>query len=133
MVKLQTLKPRLAVVPLVRVSTITTDTQRMRGRRLQARNHRFLAEHPLCACCARQGRTTAAAEVDHKVPLHEGGQDVESNLQGLCIPCHKAKSAREASARAGGGGGQKSGAFGPETAQLPTQRKNSPSGVNQIG
>lgn len=36
-----------------------------------------------------------ALEVDHRVPLRRGGQDVDGNLQILCTPCHRAKSARE--------------------------------------
>lgn len=101
--KVQTLRPRLASIGLMRVGTITTATQRMTGRRLQKRNEAFKRAHPLCAHCAEQGRTTAVAEVDHVIPLHQGGLDVEGNLQGLCIPCHEAKSAREAAERGVGG------------------------------
>ena len=39
-------------------------------------------------------------ELDHVVPLVEGGGHEEANLQTLCVPCHKAKSAAEASRRA---------------------------------
>ena len=41
-----------------------------------------------------------AAQVDHIVPLAEGGTDTESNLQVLCACCHAIKSASEARARA---------------------------------
>lgn len=64
---------------------------RIRGRRLQTRRRRYLAEHPLCARCDAFGRTSEAVELDHVVPLAKGGTDDESNLQGLCVACHKAK------------------------------------------
>ncbi|MGF6877380.1 HNH endonuclease [Paraburkholderia sp. MM5477-R1] len=39
----------------------------------------------------KQGFVTAAAEVDHIVPLFRGGTDAPGNLQSLCVPCHEAK------------------------------------------
>lgn len=30
-------------------------------------------------------------EVDHVLALEDGGQDISSNLQALCVPCHKEK------------------------------------------
>jgi 5-methylcytosine-specific restriction protein A len=39
-------------------------------------------------------------ELDHRVPLIDGGTHDLSNLQTLCVPCHRDKSAREHSARA---------------------------------
>lgn len=68
---------------------------RIRGARGVAIRAAFLAKHPLCAECQRHGRVTAAEEVDHIKPLHSGGKDIESNKQGLCKECHKAKSAGE--------------------------------------
>ncbi len=68
---------------------------RLRGRRLQERNAQFLAENPLCAECTKQGRVSPAAEVDHMVPLFKGGADEYSNWQGLCVPCHKVKTAKD--------------------------------------
>ena len=41
-----------------------------------------------CGCWAK--------EVDHKIPLRDGGTDDPENLQVLCGDCHKAKSRREA-------------------------------------
>lgn len=38
---------------------------------------------------------------DHIVPLVDGGTFDIENLQTLCLACHKQKTAREASARAG--------------------------------
>jgi 5-methylcytosine-specific restriction endonuclease McrA len=39
-------------------------------------------------------------ELDHVVPLIEGGDHGGSNLQTLCVPCHRRKSAVEARSRA---------------------------------
>lgn len=39
-------------------------------------------------------------EVDHIVPLIDGGSHAIENLQTLCTPCHKQKTAAEATARA---------------------------------
>lgn len=41
---------------------------------------------------------TLASQRDHIVSLEQGGRDVESNTQGLCIPCHDLKSKRERAA-----------------------------------
>ena len=54
-----------------------------------------LAEEPLCRSCEAIGRVTASAVVDHIVPLAAGGTDERGNKQGLCKPCHDAKSAEE--------------------------------------
>jgi 5-methylcytosine-specific restriction protein A len=56
---------------------------------------RVLAREPLCRICRAAGRAVIAATVDHIVPKHLGGTDDESNLQPLCWPCHRAKTARE--------------------------------------
>jgi len=39
-------------------------------------------------------------ELDHKIPLIDGGTHDLSNLQTLCVPCHRYKSALEHSERA---------------------------------
>jgi 5-methylcytosine-specific restriction protein A len=54
---------------------------------------RFLQENPLCAECARQGRTTMADLVDHIVPA-KGDQKLfwdSENWQALCSACHNRK------------------------------------------
>jgi 5-methylcytosine-specific restriction protein A len=61
----------------------------------------YLAAHPLCAECSRQGRVTPARVVDHVVP-HRGDQALfwdEANWQPLCdhtspFDCHGAKTGR---------------------------------------
>lgn len=41
------------------------------------------------------GRISGATEVDHRVPLKQGGTDDRQNLQGLCHDCHAAKTKAE--------------------------------------
>ena len=52
----------------------------------------------LCQCdgCKAQGRLLIAHEVDHIVPLSQGGTDDPGNLRAINRECHKAKTAREA-------------------------------------
>jgi 5-methylcytosine-specific restriction protein A len=57
-----------------------------------------LWEEPLCRPCQAAGVTTASVEVDHIIPRSRGGSSKRSNLQGICIPCHRDKTAREAQA-----------------------------------
>lgn len=70
--------------------------KRTRGTTLTNMRRRVFAANPLCAECERQGRYTPAAELDHIVPIAHGGTDDWQNLQGLCVECHRIKSAREA-------------------------------------
>lgn len=58
-----------------------------------------LAEEPLCRPCGKQGRVTQATIADHIIPLAKGGTSDRENYQGICHPCHVAKTAEE-SARA---------------------------------
>lgn len=46
---------------------------------------------PICRECQR----AASQEVDHITPRADGGSDDVENLQGLCKPCHSAKTMRE--------------------------------------
>lgn len=45
--------------------------------------------------CQRAGVVREAKTVDHIIPKAHGGTDADNNLQSLCWPCHKAKTARE--------------------------------------
>lgn len=55
----------------------------------------------LCQPCLKAKRVTIAQQVDHITPKAHGGTDDEANLQSICDPCHRDKTARE---RNGGGG-----------------------------
>lgn len=50
--------------------------------------------------CVDCGRVHASNEVDHDIPLEQGGSNSMSNLKIRCVDCHKAKTKREAQARA---------------------------------
>lgn len=57
----------------------------------------------LCQPCLRNGRVAIGREVDHVVPKAEAERkrwtrkqmDAPANLQCICTPCHKAKTAAE--------------------------------------
>ena len=53
----------------------------------------------LCQTCLRGGIVHEAREVDHIKPKSEGGTDDLGNLESICTPCHKAKTAREGAKR----------------------------------
>jgi 5-methylcytosine-specific restriction protein A len=67
--------------------------ERRRGRALMELRARHFRRHPLCVMCMAQGRLTEATQLDHIIPLVRGGLDDSSNVQGLCVPCHKVKTA----------------------------------------
>jgi 5-methylcytosine-specific restriction protein A len=46
----------------------------------------------------RELRVSQATEVDHITNRAQGGTDEAHNLEGICVPCHKRKTAREAKA-----------------------------------
>lgn len=75
-----------------------TAPQRGYDSRWQKARKTWLAEHPLCAECERQGRVRGATLVDHIVP-HSGDYqlfwDSEGNWQSLCVACHQLKSMKE--------------------------------------
>lgn len=60
---------------------------------------RRLAKHRLpywCAQCGAEPAGRDGLELDHIVPVAEGGADGLDNLQWLCASCHAEKSRREA-------------------------------------
>lgn len=54
----------------------------------------------LCQCeeCKRLARIRPAHEVDHVIPLAQGGIDSPTNLVAINHECHRAKTQREAAA-----------------------------------
>jgi 5-methylcytosine-specific restriction enzyme A len=69
---------------------------RLRGRALQAARADLFVREPLCRVCAALGKVSPATIRDHIVPLAEGGQETEANVQPLCAACSDAKTHREA-------------------------------------
>ena len=49
----------------------------------------------LCQMCLKRGIFTTATDVDHIIPLAQGGSDAMENLQSLCHECHKQKTCQE--------------------------------------
>ena len=55
-----------------------------------------IARHPLCEQCKSKGLTTIATQVDHILPIEEGGNPTDwTNLQPLCASCHSKKTRQE--------------------------------------
>jgi len=89
--KINALKPSLTQLDIKRGTSAAVE--RIRGGRLRAIRDRIaLRDGYICQMC---GYVTARGEVDHKVPLHLGGQESDENRWWLCSGCHKVKSERE--------------------------------------
>ncbi len=57
---------------------------------------KYLRANPLCVEHQRENKIVAAEEVDHIVPIANGGDPLDwGNLQGLCKSCHSAKTRKE--------------------------------------
>ena len=99
-------KPRVQTLarPAVRPVTVA-EVARPSDAKWQAVRRVVLArDRGLCVACGATGHVALARDVDHRVPLWQGGAALDpANLQSLCVPCHKAKTAAEAGLRAGGG------------------------------
>jgi 5-methylcytosine-specific restriction protein A len=102
--KLKTLKPRLATASLVRAPVLNAKagaTEMERGRAWMAKRLRVALVHNyVCALCPRVWQPHRD-HIDHRIPREQGGSNDESNLQPLCLECHRAKTAAEAALRAG--------------------------------
>jgi len=97
---------KMAAVQTLRVQVVAD--RRITGRRLQARRMAIWRQDPTCAVCGRVVNFPDGFELDHKVPLFMGGEDVEANCQVLCVRfvmiegqrtkngCHASKTLAEA-------------------------------------
>lgn len=103
--KLKTLKSPVqqfrSAVSVVQAVTWRTDKQssskRGYGYAWQKARVGYLASHPLCVYCEREGRVTAATVVDHIV-AHRGDQALfwdKENWQSLCATHHSRDKQRE--------------------------------------
>jgi hypothetical protein len=59
------------------------------GREWDDKAKEYLADHPYCERCAKQGKRTKAALVHHVQYVRSGGGNGNSNLQALCHHCHE--------------------------------------------
>lgn len=48
----------------------------------------YIAQHPLCEMCQKEGKLTPVDEVHHIIPIKEGGSNTWSNCMSLCHACH---------------------------------------------
>jgi 5-methylcytosine-specific restriction protein A len=77
----------------------TSSAGRGYDRRWRETRNAYLREHPFCEQCQADGRCRVAIEVDHVVPMSRGGDRLDwENLQALCRPCHRQKTARDRAA-----------------------------------
>lgn len=100
---MKTLPPRLVVVPKPRLAVLDGKagaTPRLLGSSWMKTRARILKRDGyLCQHCIRLGRPVPATEVDHTIPLEQGGSGEDSNLQSLCHQCHATKTTAEQRAR----------------------------------
>lgn len=103
--KLSRLPNRLESVVTTRLPTLQTkagSTQRVRGSSWMAKRRAVMQRDKYT--CAGCGSIRMDHEVDHVVPLEQGGSNDLENLQLLCggpDRCHAAKTKAEAKGRAG--------------------------------
>lgn len=91
---------QMAKLPWLASSTpkINKETRKIRDSRLWRDRIRptQLSMNPVCSICQEKGRLSEAVEVDHIVPLSDGGAPYDyDNLQSLCHRCHVIKTAEE--------------------------------------
>ena len=94
--KAKTLQPRLAVINTSRVKLLDTkagSTQRLRGDTWMKIRRAVLVDGGFT--CVDCGHVALSNQIDHDVPLEQGGSNHKSNLRIRCIPCHAAKTATE--------------------------------------
>jgi 5-methylcytosine-specific restriction enzyme A len=71
-------------------------TERLRGRRgVEQRKRRLARTHGLCEWCMAKGVTALASQVDHIVPLSQGGADIDENTRNLCDRHHRDATAKQ--------------------------------------
>ncbi|WP_301120312.1 HNH endonuclease [Mycolicibacterium fortuitum] len=73
--------------------TSTAHWKQQRAKALQRDGHQCQIRGPRC--------TIQATQVDHIIPVSQGGTDDLTNLASACHNCHAAKTAREAAAARG--------------------------------
>ena len=71
-------------------------TGRIRGSRWTTIRRTVIREEPFCKDGSVCGGTAPSTEVDHIIPLFEGGHPTaRENLRGICGPCHNKKTREE--------------------------------------
>jgi len=99
---MKTLKPQIKTISTSLVKA-GGKTERIRGNSLYSIMRKFERANPrLCATCSRLGLVGFGDELEHIVPLWQGGAESNSNREWICKAHHKIKTASEAKLRAGG-------------------------------
>lgn len=105
--KLRTLQPRIQTLqapakvakeinPSSWRTSDQTAAQRGYGHKWRQARAGYLAKHPFCVFCERDGRATAASVVDHSIP-HRGDMVLfwrSEHWVALCKPCHDGEAQR---------------------------------------
>lgn len=106
--KLRTYKPNIRTQSTPRRRVGGSADKRTTGRALQSRRLKLWTESPHCRACGVFVDYPFGFELDHIVPLSQGGPDTEENSQILCVwidedgkkqGCHMVKTAEDFSQR----------------------------------
>lgn len=105
MSRLTTLKPRMAQAQGRQYAApVSADAEggwgSGRGGRPWRRKRQLILQRDKYTCQAC-GIVTLDLEVDHIVNIAQGGGEDDANLQALCVPCHKLKTAAESALGSG--------------------------------
>lgn len=88
---LRSLGPQLRQLDTSTARVNTVASRRITGRALQARRLSLWTRKPYCAMCGRLLEYPDGFELDHVIPLYQGGEDAEGNCQLLDRECHLKK------------------------------------------
>lgn len=90
------MQPRIQLAQSSRLKQNTTATIRTRGSAWMKIRERIMnRDEGICQTCRREARLSIASQVDHIIPLNQGGKDVDNNLEAICDECHKRKTLEE--------------------------------------
>lgn len=99
--RLSTIKPRLQMAEGRKIAQAKYQAESTWGSGRGGRPWRRIRDRILLRdkyTCQKCGHIGDDLEVDHIINRAQGGTDDDVNLQSLCIPCHKAKTATESAA-----------------------------------
>lgn len=65
------------------------DVNKTYGRTWRKIRARYVAAHPLCEQCLKEGKLVPVEEVHHILPVNRGGSHSFDNLMSLCHSCHE--------------------------------------------
>lgn len=71
-----------------------------RRKRFHRRIYWQILRRQKARCSACDGSLRSGYQFDHVLPIWLGGADAPENLEALCVPCHRHKTALEAGQRA---------------------------------